>query len=65
MRPKDSSVLISQFKVACLRLKGRPIAMVSPIEHTRVPIRGSWKDQVEIKGDIVHFSLKDEWESAS
>jgi hypothetical protein len=39
--------------------------MVSPIEHTRVPIRGSWKDQVEIKGDIVHFSLKDEWESAS
>jgi hypothetical protein len=65
MQPKDSSVPISQFKVACLRLKGRPIAKVSPIEHSRVPIRGSWKDQVETKGDIVHFSVKDDWEGAS
>jgi prevent-host-death family protein len=80
MPSKDPSVPISEFKATCLRLleavasegksiivtkRGRPIAKVSPIESIRVPIRGSWKDQVKIKGDIVHFSVEDEWESAS
>lgn len=79
MPTKDSSIAISDFKATCLRLleevasegksltitkRGRPIAKVTPIESTRMPIRGSWKGQVKIKGDLVHFSMEDDWESA-
>ena len=75
---KETTLAASEFKAKCLRLldevaeqgksiiitkRGRPIAKVAPIEPPAKSLRGSWKG-VKIKGDIVHFGVGDEWESA-
>jgi prevent-host-death family protein len=74
---KHSTVAASEFKAKCLKLldevaqgktlivtkRGRPVARVTPVDPPIRSLRGSWKGSVKIKGDIVHFSLGDEWES--
>ncbi len=72
------TVPASEFKARCLRLleevaagektlvitkRGRPIARVAPYLSSRRPLRGSWKDSVRVRGDVVHFSVADEWEA--
>ena len=72
---KEITLPISEFKAKCLRLiddvetkgdrivitkRGRPVAEVRPIAQPK-PLRGMWKDKVEIKGDIVYFN-DTEWE---
>ena len=76
---KESTLAISEFKAKCLRLldevaergdtliitkRGRPIAKVVPISRPYKSLRDSWKGLVKFKGDIVHFNVADEWESA-
>jgi len=73
---KEITLPISEFKAKCLRLiddvetkgdrivitkRGRPVAEVRPAVQPK-SLRGSWKDKVEIKGDIVYFS-EEEWEA--
>ena len=68
---KDLTVPASQFKAKCLRLledivkegrslvitkRGRPIARVTPLGRSSRSLRGTWRDSVHIRGDIVHFS---------
>jgi len=72
------TVPASEFKARCLRLleevaagdktlvitkRGRPVARVLPFQPSPRPLRGSWKNSVRIRGDIVHFSVADEWEA--
>ena len=76
---KESTLAISEFKAKCLRLldevaergdtliitkRGRPIAKVVPMPRPYKSLRDSWKGLVKFKGDIVHFNVADEWESA-
>ena len=67
-------VAISDFKARCLEIlqslrhdlivtkHGKPIARVSPIRAPR-PLRGLFKGQLQIKGDIVHSDLGGEWDA--
>ncbi len=76
---KEMTLGASEFKAKCLRLldevaehgksivitkRGRPIAKLLPVKHPSKPLRGSWKGIVKVKGDIVHFGVGNEWESA-
>lgn len=69
---RESTLPISKFKARCLRLleeiaengssliitkRGRPIARVTPYLPSRKSSRGTWKEIVEIRGDIVHFGV--------
>jgi len=74
----DHDVLaVSAFKARCLEVleslrhggrdlvltkHGEPIARVVPIRKPR-PLRGLFKGQIEIRGDIVHTDLGGEWEA--
>ncbi len=75
---KSTTLAASEFKAKCLRLldqvvesgeslvitkRGRPVARVVPIALPRRSLRGTWKGQVRIKGDIVHFDTSQDWES--
>jgi antitoxin (DNA-binding transcriptional repressor) of toxin-antitoxin stability system len=44
--------------------RGRPVAKVVPVSPPKRSLRGSWKGQVKIKGDIVHFDTSRDWESS-
>ena len=76
---KEITLPISEFKAKCLRLiqdvetkgdrivitkRGRPVAKIEPVAPERRPLRGMWKDKVQILGDIVYFDTTDDWESA-
>jgi prevent-host-death family protein len=74
----DHDVLaVSEFKARCLEVletlrhggrdliltkHGEPIARVVPIRKPR-PLRGLFKGQIEIKGDIVHADFGNDWEA--
>jgi prevent-host-death family protein len=74
---KESILGVSEFKSKCLGLldevakgntlvitkRGRPIARVLPISATAKSLRGSWKDIVKIKGDVVKFNEAGAWEN--
>jgi prevent-host-death family protein len=76
---KPMTLAASEFKAKCLRLldrveaegetlvitkRGRPVAKVVPVSPPKRSLRGSWKGQVKIKGDIVHFDTRRDWESS-
>ena len=76
---KEITLPISEFKAKCLRLiedvetkgdrivitkRGRPVAKIEPFAPEKQPLRGMWKDKVQILGDIVYFDTTDDWESA-
>jgi prevent-host-death family protein len=76
---KEITLPISEFKAKCLRLiddvetkgdrivitkRGRPVARIEPVAPEKRPLRGMWKDKVEILGDIVYFDTTEDWESA-
>jgi prevent-host-death family protein len=76
---KEITLPISEFKAKCLRLiddvetkgdrivitkRGRPVAKIEPVAPEKRPLRGMWKDKVEILGDIVYFDTTEDWESA-
>ena len=73
---KQVTMPVSEFKAKCLQLlkdvetkgdrivitkRGKPVAEVVPSKAAIRPLRGMWKDKIEILGDIVYFS-DDEWE---
>jgi prevent-host-death family protein len=73
---KEITVPVTEFKAKCLRLlddvqskgdrivitkRGRPVARVVRVEDTKPKLRGTWKGQVKILGDIVNFH-DDAWE---
>lgn len=74
-------VPISEFKAKCLSLleqigreggsvvvtkRGKPLAKVGPIvAPSSAHGLGSWKQQVEIVGDIVHVDVSADWENIS
>ncbi len=74
---KNRTVAASDFKARCLRLldevqegailvitkRGRPVAKVVPISPPRRTLRGTWKNSLKIRGDIVHFDTSQDWES--
>lgn len=68
---------VSEFKARCLEVletlrhsgrelvvtkHGKPIARVVPIRKPS-PLRGLFKGQIEIKGDIVHVDFSGDWEA--
>jgi prevent-host-death family protein len=68
---------VSEFKARCLEVlealrhngrelivtkHGKPIARVVPIRKPS-PVRGLFKGQIEIKGDIVHADFGGDWEA--
>ena len=68
---------VSEFKARCLEVletlrqsgrelivtkHGKPIARVVPIRKPS-PLRGLFKGQIEIKGDIVHADFGGDWEA--
>lgn len=74
-----SIVSVTEFKAKCLGLldrvaregrevvvtkHGRPVAKVTAVRQKRPTLRGSWSGTVRIRGDIVHFSVAEDWESA-
>lgn len=76
---KEITLPISEFKAKCLRLiddvetkgdrivitkRGRPVAKIEPVAPEKRPLRGMWKNKVEILGDIVYFDTTEDWESA-
>jgi prevent-host-death family protein len=74
----DHDVLaVSEFKARCLEVleslrhggrdliltkHGEPIARVVPVRKPR-PLRGLFKGQIEIRGDIVHAGAGGDWEA--
>ena len=76
---KQTVLAASEFKAKCLRLldevaqkgstliitkRGRPLAKVVPLAPPRKSLRGTWTGVVKVKGDIVHFGIDQDWESA-
>ena len=73
---KELTVPASEFKAKCLGLlddvaegksltitkHGRPIARVVPIAKPVNRLRGSWKSIVHTRGDLVRFTVSDDWE---
>ena len=75
---KHRQVSATDFKAKCLALldevnegggsvtitkRGKPVAMLSPVEQKSLKSpRGIFEGQLEIVGDIVHFSGADDWE---
>ena len=72
-------IAVSDFKARCLTLLeevaekhhmliitkyGKPIAKVSPIEHTKPLLLGSWKGVVESDADLAQFDSSEEWKTA-
>lgn len=79
MADEKDYIAVSDFKARCLTLLeevaekhhmliitkyGKPIAKISPIEHTKPPLLGSWKGIVESDASLAHFDTSDEWEAA-
>ncbi len=74
---KNRTIAASDFKARCLRLldevqegailvitkRGHPVARVVPISPPRRTLRGTWKNSLKIRGDIVHFDTSQDWES--
>jgi prevent-host-death family protein len=75
---KHITMPVSEFKAKCLQLlkdvetkgdrivitkRGKPVAEVVPSKEVIRPLRGMWKDSIEILGDIVYFDTSDDWES--
>jgi prevent-host-death family protein len=71
-------IAVSEFKSRCLELleglrqggreivitkRGEPIARVVPLRSSARPLRGSMKDVLRIRGDIVQCDWSDEWEA--
>lgn len=44
--------------------RGKAIAKVVSVRPGARSLRGDWKGKVRITGDIVRFSVADEWEAA-
>ncbi len=75
---KSTTISASEFKAKCLRLldeveegetlvitkRGRKVARVSPISAPKRSLRGTWKGKVRIRGDIVAFDTRPDWESS-
>lgn len=75
--PAPDTISISEFKARCLELletlrssngtlvitkHGTPIARVTPVRPAPTRLRGLLKDQVRIRGDLVHVDLSADWE---
>ena len=73
----EHEIAISEFKARCLELlerlrtdggeivvtkRGVPIARISPLGRTTSRLRGSMKDMLAVKGDIVECDWSDEWD---
>jgi antitoxin (DNA-binding transcriptional repressor) of toxin-antitoxin stability system len=73
---KEITLPVTEFKAKCLRLlddvqakgdrivitkRGRPVARVERFEDPKPKLRGTWRGQVKILGDIVNFH-DDAWE---
>ena len=43
---------------------GKPVARVMPMTHQVKPLKGLFRDQLTITGDIVNLDWTDEWEAA-
>ena len=71
------TISAGEFKTKCLKLmdivaqtheeytitkRGKPVARIVPIESTEEPF-GFLRGSTEIKGNIVSFDLKEEWEA--
>ena len=76
---RETVVGVADFKARCLELldgvdtrgdryvitkRGKPIAAVAPISGAGKPLRGLFRDQLTIKGDIVHVDWRGDWEAA-
>jgi prevent-host-death family protein len=68
---REITLSVSEFRAKCLRLladvetkgnrfvitkHGRPFARVEPIYAKKPRLKGTWKGQARINGDIVYFS---------
>ena len=78
-RKRRREIPVSEFKARCLRLvdeinqkgesvvitkRGKPVVVVLPADPSPPQrLRGMWKGQVKITGDIVHFDTSDEWDA--
>jgi prevent-host-death family protein len=75
---KEQNISVSEFKKHCLRLfekiqrrgdeivvtkRGEPIAKIIPLRKDVQTLRGSMRDQLVIKGDIVECDWSEEWEA--
>lgn len=75
---KELTIGASDFKARCLRIledvaergdtvvvtkRGKPLAMVVPLERERKPLKGRWKGLAKTKGDIVYFDSSKDWEA--
>ncbi len=75
----EDEIAISEFKARCLELlerlrtdgreiivtkRGVPIARVSPLSRSAMPLRGSMRNMLEVKGEIVECDWSAEWEAS-
>lgn len=76
---KRDTVSVTEFKAKCLGLlesvargggevvvtkRGRPVARVTAVRQEPPTLKGSWRGCVRIRGDLVRFSVADDWEAA-
>lgn len=76
---RETVVGVADFKARCLELldgvdtdghryvitkRGKPIAMVSPIQGAQKPLKGLLRGELGIEGDIVNVDWSDLWEAA-
>jgi prevent-host-death family protein len=75
----SETVGVADFKAHCLELvenvgskgarytitkHGRPVARVAPVTTQEKPLKGLFKDQITIAGDIVNVDWTADWEAA-
>jgi len=75
---KRTTVSVTEFKAKCLGLldsvardgheitvtkRGRPVARVTTVRPEPTTLRDTWRGRVRVQGDLVHFSVADEWET--
>jgi prevent-host-death family protein len=73
------TVGVADFKARCLELvenvgtggaryvitkHGKPVARVVPIAAAEKPLKGLFRDQISINGDIVNVDWTKEWEAS-
>ena len=72
-------ISVTELKARCLRVlddvqatrteviitrRGKPVAKLSPIGPARGSLRGTWKNMVQIRGDIVQVDWSSDFEAA-
>ena len=77
---KRTTVSVTEFKAKCLGFlesvaregrevlvtkRGRPVALVTAVRQQPPKLRGTWCGSVRIRGDLVRFSVADDWEAAT